>query len=68
MPKCHCFQGWICEAHTDRAWPHDDCAGPGMRCENSACGWWRGPSPAALNTDDWALIERHDRATRKQPN
>lgn len=22
--------GWMCEAHPGRAWPHDDCAGPGM--------------------------------------
>jgi hypothetical protein len=29
MP-CHCADGWICEAHPDQPWPHDDCAGPGM--------------------------------------
>jgi hypothetical protein len=22
--------GWMCEAHPGTAWPHDDCAGPGM--------------------------------------
>src|SRR5688572_3433009 len=29
---CFCNEGWICEAHRDRGWPHDDCAGPGMPC------------------------------------
>lgn len=28
-----CQAGWICEAHPDRGWPHDDCAGPGMPCQ-----------------------------------
>jgi hypothetical protein len=49
----HCAEGWICEAHPDRPWPHDDCAGPGTPCDNSACPWWRGTDPAALNTDEW---------------
>ena len=22
--------GWMCETHPGRYWPHDDCAGPGM--------------------------------------
>lgn len=22
--------GWMCEAHPGREWPHEDCAGPGM--------------------------------------
>ena len=22
--------GWMCEQHPGRPWPHDDCAGPGM--------------------------------------
>lgn len=22
--------GWMCEKHPGREWPHDDCAGPGM--------------------------------------
>src|SRR3990167_6498238 len=22
--------GWICETHPEREWPHEDCAGPGM--------------------------------------
>lgn len=29
---CFCNEGWICEQHPDQGWPHDDCAGPGMRC------------------------------------
>jgi hypothetical protein len=29
---CFCNEGWICEAHRDLGWPHDDCAGPGMPC------------------------------------
>jgi hypothetical protein len=28
----HCTNGWLCEQHPDRGWPHDDCAGPGMPC------------------------------------
>lgn len=28
---CHGAR-WICEAHPDRPWPHDDCAGPGDPC------------------------------------
>ena len=22
--RCFCEAGWICEAHSDRPWPHDD--------------------------------------------
>jgi hypothetical protein len=29
---CSCAEGWICEQHPDRAWPHEDCAGPAMPC------------------------------------
>lgn len=47
--KCH--HGWICETHPDQPWPHDDCAGPGIRCDNPTCPWWRGASPAALRFD-----------------
>jgi hypothetical protein len=53
MTGCHCEAGWICEAHPDRPWPHDDCAGPGAPCAMAGCPWWRGPAPAAVNTDDW---------------
>lgn len=32
-PACtKCCEGWICEEHPDKPWPHDDCAGPGMLC------------------------------------
>jgi hypothetical protein len=34
---CYCADGWICEQHADRPWPHDDCAGPGMPCANVNC-------------------------------
>ncbi len=33
--KCEPGDGWICEQHPDKHWPHDDCIGPGMPCE---CG------------------------------
>ena len=29
-----CDNGWICEEHPDLSWPHDDCGGPGVPCEN----------------------------------
>jgi hypothetical protein len=43
----------ICEAHSDKPWPHGDCAGPGMPCDVPTCphrmdrassedGDWRG--------------------------
>ena len=32
-----CDEGWICEAHPDRPWPHDDCAGPGIPCDVPTC-------------------------------
>ena len=32
-----CADGWICEAHPDKPWPHDDCIGPGVPCENDGC-------------------------------
>src|SRR4029453_13802406 len=26
MPvPCHCADGWICEAHPHKPWPHDEC-------------------------------------------
>jgi hypothetical protein len=34
---CFCFDGWVCEQHPDRCWPHDDCPGPGMPCVNPEC-------------------------------
>ena len=33
LPRPHfCRDGWVCEQHPGRGWPHDDCAGPGMPC------------------------------------
>ena len=29
-----CADGWICEEHPDKPWPHDHCYGPGVPCEN----------------------------------
>ena len=33
---CREGEGWICEQHPDKHWPHDndDCGGPGMPCSN----------------------------------
>lgn len=31
-PICN-DEGWICEEHNDKPWPHDKCAGPGMPCK-----------------------------------
>jgi hypothetical protein len=30
-------EGWICEQHPDRPYPHDDCAGPAMLCQTKGC-------------------------------
>ena len=37
MPeKTHdCREGWVCEAHPDKAWEHDGCDGIGMPCQPS---------------------------------
>ena len=34
-----CKQGWTCEKHSGTPWPHDDCPGPGMPCQNRECKW-----------------------------
>ena len=34
-----CKQGWTCEKHPGTPWPHDECAGPGMPCQNRECHW-----------------------------
>lgn len=26
-------EGWRCEKHPEREWPHDDCPGPGEPCQ-----------------------------------
>jgi len=37
MKTCHCQDGWICDTHRDRPWPHDVCYGPGTLCVNPRC-------------------------------
>ena len=65
---------WICEAHPDQPWPHDDqtapkgtCPGPGMQCNDPDCPWWQGASPAALDTSDFIIFSstRDSRAPEK---
>jgi hypothetical protein len=64
---CHCAEGWICEEHPDQPWPHDDCAGPGTRCENTDCSWWKSTKPAALDTSDWTdVIRRNEVSSRRR--
>lgn len=70
MPEldCYCVEGWICEEHTARGWPHDgddgqECAGPGMPCKNADCPWWKGTRPAALHPPDWTSVIRADGET-----
>jgi hypothetical protein len=46
MNDCHCSEGWVCEAHPDLPWPHDDGDGPGMLYTNPGCQ--AGRDPAAL--------------------
>lgn len=48
---CRCAADWVCESHPDRPWEHDGCGGAGVQCPNQDCPWWKGPMPAALNTD-----------------
>jgi hypothetical protein len=45
-------EGWICEEHHDRGWPHDDCAGPGVPCPDC-----NRQSPPTLPSD-WATSVR----------
>jgi hypothetical protein len=54
--ECRCAFGWICEAHPERPWPHEDCPGPGMQCDNPACLWWQGDPPAALTPPGWVSL------------
>lgn len=50
-PTCH-GEHWICEAHPDRAWPHEHCAGPGVRCPER-----NSTSPPALPDDFESVIK-----------
>jgi hypothetical protein len=54
MMPCRCDDGWICEGHPDRGWPHDDCGCPGVPCP--VCNR---QSPPRLPSD-WATIVRFD--------
>jgi hypothetical protein len=54
---CNCDQGWICEEHPDRQWPHDECAGPGTQCHNPECSWWQ------PNTSDTAATSCGSRSS-----
>ena len=33
--RCH-DRAWVCEAHPEKPWPHDDCPGPGELCSCEA--------------------------------
>lgn len=47
MKTCgKCADGWICEAHPEKPWPHDDCGGPGMPCDKPGCPYSIEPVPA----------------------
>jgi hypothetical protein len=34
---CYCDEGWVCEAHPDQPWLHDECRGPGMPHMTRSC-------------------------------
>jgi len=34
-----CNDGWICEAHPDQPWLHDNCAAPGVPCDVPTCAY-----------------------------
>ena len=48
---CRCEQGWICEEHPDQRYPHDNCSGPGMQCDNPDCLWWKDDPSRARRLD-----------------
>jgi hypothetical protein len=41
MALCWCNEGWVCEEHPERPWPHEACSGPGVPCDNPACEYGR---------------------------
>jgi hypothetical protein len=45
-----CADGWICEEHPDRPWPHDDCAGPGKPCDGPSCQYRIDTRPVKTRT------------------
>ena len=32
-----CVNGWACEGHPEKPWPHDECEGPGVPCRAEGC-------------------------------
>lgn len=52
-PKCR--EGWICECHPEKAWPHPvaegSCPGPGMPCDEPGCPDSMSPRPALPGTN-----------------
>ena len=46
-----CDDGLVCETHPEKAWPHDDCAGPGMLCP-----------PLQRREDYWLAHSQHLRS------
>ncbi len=47
-------EGWICEEHPNLPWPHDDCSGPGMPCQEPGC-------PDSMRTDPSNALFYFDR-------
>ena len=54
--------GWICEKHPHLAWPHDNCPGPGMPCDEPGCP----DSLAGLRPGPEAFKRIADRLLRQQ--
>jgi hypothetical protein len=48
-----CEDGWICEQHPEKGWPHDDCPGPRAPC--LVCQW-----PDGLPANRWRSIVSSD--------
>jgi hypothetical protein len=66
-PSCHCDDGWICEQHHEKPWPHDGCGGPGMLCQDPECSVGRVKRAELDATPAPALIElttRHNSPAR----
>lgn len=60
MPCPKCAEGWVCEEHPDKPWPHDDCAGPGVPCKEPGCelSLMRVPPKDGprMSRSDWAAV------------
>ena len=46
-----CDYGWICEEHPDQPFPHDNCAGPAMPCDEPTCPYRIDTRPVSLAYD-----------------